>query len=85
MKSITIHGIDEPVYELIKSRARENGQSINRTIKKILEEALGVRPRDREGNRGVFEEFLGIWSEQERAEFEERTADLRAIDEEDWR
>ena len=85
MKSITIHGIDEPVYEIIKSRARENGQSINRTIKKILEEALGVRPRDRGGNREAFEEFLGIWSEEERTEFEERTADLRTIDEEDWR
>ena len=44
MKSITIHGIDEPLEKLIKSRAREEGLSINKTLKKLLEQSLGVKP-----------------------------------------
>ena len=84
MKSITIHGIDDPLAELIKSRAQAEGLSINKTIKKILEESLGVKPRIRGKNRSDFEEFCGIWSKSELKEFEEHTKDLRKINREDW-
>ena len=43
MKSITIHGIDDPLAELIKSRARSEGLSINKTVIKLLEESLGFQ------------------------------------------
>jgi hypothetical protein len=79
MKSITIHGIDDSLSELIKYRARSEGLSINKTIKKLLEETLGVKPRKKGINRSDFEEFCGIWSESELAEFEENTKDLRNI------
>jgi hypothetical protein len=36
MKSITIHGIDDPLAELIKSKAQSERLSINKTIKKRL-------------------------------------------------
>ena len=85
MKSITIHGIDEPLAELIKSRAQSEGLSINKTVKKLLEESLGVKPRVSGLHRGDFEEFCGIWSESELAEFEENSSDLRKIDSEDWK
>jgi hypothetical protein len=45
MKSITIHGVDEPLAELIKSKAKSEGLSVNQTIKNILEAALGVKPK----------------------------------------
>jgi hypothetical protein len=32
MKSITIHGIDDPLAELIKSKAQSEGLSINKTV-----------------------------------------------------
>jgi hypothetical protein len=85
MKSITIHGIDDPLAELLKSRAQSEGLSINKTVKKLLEESLGVRPRARGINQGDFEEFCGIWSDSELAEFEENTKDLRKINNEDWK
>ncbi len=85
MKSITIHGIDDPLAELIKSRAQSEGLSINKTVKKLLEESLGVKPRKKGINRSDFEEFCGIWSDSELAEFEENTKDLRTVDHEDWK
>ena len=48
MKSITIHGVDKPLAELIKSKATSEGLSVNRTIKKIfeyhVEAAVSVEP-----------------------------------------
>lgn len=85
MKSITIHGIDDPLAELIKSRAQAEGLSINKTVKKLLEESLGVKPGEKDKNRGDFEEFCGIWSDSELKEFEENTKELRNIDHGDWK
>jgi len=84
MKSITIHGIDDPLAELIKSKARSECLSVNKTVKKLLEESLGVKPRNKGINRSDFEEFCGIWSESERTEFEDKTKDLRNVNYEDW-
>jgi hypothetical protein len=84
MKSITIHGIDEPLAGLIKSKAHAEGMSINKTIKKVLEEAFGIKPRHKNINRSDLEEFCGLWSESDLIEFEQKTQDLRKIDPEDW-
>ncbi len=84
MKSITIHGVDNPVYELLKSRAREEGLSMNKTIKKLLEESLGVKPKDKQTHRDEFEKFCGIWSDADISEFEKRTEELRKTDPGDW-
>ena len=84
MKSITVHKIDGPLFELLRSKAKSEGLSINKTIKNILEESLGVRPVPSGAFRRDFEEFCGIWSDRELVEFEENTASLRKIDTEDW-
>jgi len=84
MKSITIHGIDEPLVKLIKSKAKQEGLSINKTIKKILESSLGVKPKDYLDNISRFEEFWGIWTNTELSEFEKKTEPLREVDPEDW-
>lgn len=84
MKSMTIHGVDESLAKLIQAKARSEGLSINKTIKKLLEESLGVRPSYRDKNRRNFEEFCGMWSDSEYKEFKERTADLRGYSQK-WR
>ncbi len=84
MKSITIHGVDEQLSELIKARARSDGLSVNRTIKRMLESALGVKPRQLNANRSEFEEFCGEWSEADLTEFEKNTTPTREVDAGDW-
>jgi hypothetical protein len=85
MKSITIHGVDGPLAEMIKSKAQSEGLSVNQTIKKILESALGVKPRRDDIKRGDFEEFCGIWKEADLAEFKVHTKALSKVDPGDWR
>ena len=85
MKSITIHGIDDPLGKLIKSKAEAEGLSVNKTIKRILEQSLGVEPKDKEGNRAHFEEFCGLWSGSDLEEFETATGEFRQVNPEEWK
>lgn len=84
MKSMTIHGIDKQLADMIKARADAEGLSMNKTIKKILETALGIKPRPDQSNIDDFKEFSGVWDESDVKEFNERTADTRTVNPEDW-
>lgn len=50
MKSITIHGMDDEMDRQIREKAAAEGKSLNKTIKGLLEQALGGR-RSRLGSR----------------------------------
>ncbi len=84
MKSITIHGLEDRLSERIREKARQQGLSLNKTIKKLLAEALGVEeqaPRDR---REQFLDLFGIWTKEEAEEFNKSLEETRKLDPEDW-
>jgi hypothetical protein len=85
MKSLTIHGVDDQLAARLEQVAGASGASMNRTIKRLLEEALGMKPKPQGHNREQFEAFLGVWSAKNAEEFREATADLAAVHDEDWR
>jgi hypothetical protein len=80
MKSMTIHGIDKQLAELIKSKAESEGQSMNKTMKKLLETSLGIKPAPEKKNLDDFKEFSGLWSQADLDEFEKKTSDFRKVD-----
>lgn len=84
MRSITIHDLDPSIAALVKQRARDEGLSLNRTLKLLLEEALGVRPAAQK-HRAHFEKFCGMWTKAQAAEFDRTVADLGTVDPADWR
>jgi hypothetical protein len=84
-KSITIHDLDASTAKLIEERAKAEGRSLNKTIQALLEQALGVKPRELRPDRlEIFSEFLGKWQASDVARFERATKALRKIDDEDW-
>jgi len=85
MKSITIHGVDDQLAARLKQVAESGGVSVNRAVKRLLEEALGMKPKPLGRNRPQFETFLGLWSERDREEFSSAVTDLARVDAEDWR
>ena len=85
MKSITVHGLDDSVAGLIRARAKARGESVNRTIKGLLEQSLGVKPTDKERQARDFSEFLGVWKKSDLDEFQAATSHVRKVDAEDWR
>ncbi len=84
MKSITIHELDDDLDALIRDRARREGISLDKTIKKLLEESLGIKPKDEDNRKEEFLDIFGAWSEEEACEFDRITRDFEKIDPEVW-
>lgn len=85
MKSITIHNLEDPLDTLIRQKAKNDGLSLNKTIKKLLAEALNVPERPEEERREDFRDLFGIWTESDVREFQRRHRDLEKVDPADWR
>lgn len=83
MKSITIHKIDDETEKRLTELAAKEGVSLNRLIKSVLRESLGIEGKSR-NNESDFAEFCGIWSEKDFKEFKQKTAPLEEINEQDW-
>ena len=84
MKSITIHGVDKRLDETIRKKAKSLGLSLNKTIKMILEDALGLSGYRRSDHREDFLDLFGAWTEKDEQEFNEAVVDFERIDDEDW-
>lgn len=85
MKSISIHGLDDQLNQKIIEQARRKGLSLNKTIKALLEEALGLNTDSARDHRDDFIEFLGVWRNEDVREFELAIKDFQKIDPEDWK
>ncbi len=83
MNSFTIRKLDESVAQLPKARAREQGLSVNQLVKRMIEQALGVRPTPSK-HRSHFEKLLGSWTKRERAGFDKRVSDFKRVEAADW-
>ena len=84
MKSITIHGLDDTLDRLIKKRAKKQGSSLNKTIKRLLEESLGLDKKQHTDHRDDFLDLFGIWPKKEAQQFAEHIQDLEKIDKKEW-
>jgi hypothetical protein len=85
MKSISIHGIDDPAYRLLKAKAQAERRSINQTVKAILDKSLGISSPVQEPHRKEFEDMCGTWSVREKEEFDKATEYSEKIDPEEWK
>ncbi len=85
MKSITIHGLDNKLDSLIRKRSKRDGKSLNKTIKGILEESLGMKKNSDSDNANEFMDLFGVWSADDKKEFDRDVADFDKIDKEDWK
>ena len=56
MKSLTIH-MDEALDRRVREKAASEGVSLNRTVTRVLREALGLNPKS---NRAQFEDHIGV-------------------------
>lgn len=84
MKSITIHGIDQETEKLIKKRAKSEGTSVNKIVKRLLAKALDI-DKDKPDNRKQFLDLCGIWTEDDEKRFFEAIKELEQVHPEDWK
>ena len=84
MKSITIHGLDHQLDNLIRKRAKKHGISLNKTIKNLLEESLGIKKLQNYDHSEDFMDLFGTWSEEDKKKCDGSISDIEKIDENDW-
>jgi hypothetical protein len=84
MKSITIHNLDDNLDLLIRKQAREKGLSLNKTIKYLLQKALGIKRDKKTDNIDDYRDLFGIWDEKEYQQFEEKISEFEEVDQSDW-
>jgi len=84
MKSITLHKLDPAVAEKLEQRARERGQSLNRTAQYLLRLALGLEQRQTIDRTESFRDLFGTWDKKDLREFNKRVSDLDRVDPADW-
>jgi hypothetical protein len=85
MKSVTIHGLDDPVFKLLKAKAHDEGESLNKTVKKLLEQSLGVSSAQTQPHRKEFESLCGSWGKEEKERFDRAVSDFEKIDNSEWK
>ncbi len=85
MKSITIHSMDDELDKEIREKAKNQGTSLNKTIKRLLEKALGLKSTKEPSHKDEFMDLFGVWSEEDYLEFTESIKDFNIADPEDWK
>ena len=84
MKSITIHGLDDGLDKSIREKAQEKGLSINKTLKEILGQSLGLSGSLAHDHREEFLDLWGVWSADDISEFKKHLSACESIDMSDW-
>lgn len=85
MKSITIHGLDDELDREIREKAKNQGASLNKTIKRLLKKALGLKSPTEPDYRSEFTDLFGVWSEEDYREFTESTEDFSVVEPGEWK
>lgn len=78
-KQLTIRGVPDEVSRRLTNLSRERGESVNTTLRWILEQAVDVNARRQRLAR------YATWTAEDLAEFEQALAAQRVIDADLWR
>ena len=80
--AFTIHGLDKELEKKLTERARREGTSRNRLIKRLLARAMGMDTSLNEVDE--YREFLGIWTNADLEAFEQTQEGNKRVDAGDW-
>ncbi|MBT6878164.1 MAG: hypothetical protein HOA22_01390 [Gammaproteobacteria bacterium] len=58
---------------------------MNKTIKKLLAQALGLSEVPKTSHREDFVDLFGVWSDEERSAFEKRIEPFSKVDADEWK
>jgi len=83
LKTISIHGLDPEAEKRLLQRAQSQNTSLNKAVKSLLREALGLTPR-KPDRSGEFADLCGIWTREDEIEFADAVRDFEKIDPRDW-
>jgi len=84
-KAITLRGVPPDVARVIRRKADETGESVNRVVIKLLEEGAGVGKKRKRVLHHDLDGLIGAWSREEARSFDRALEHQRKIDPELWK
>lgn len=84
-KAITVRGVSPDLARVIRRRADESGESVNRVVIRLLEEGAGVEKKRKPVLHHDLDRFIGAWSRAEADGFDRALKEQRKIDRELWK
>jgi hypothetical protein len=85
MKAITLRGIDEELEAALKNAAKENGESVNKTLLRLLRGALDLDKPKLYREYHDIDHLAGTWTEADAEEFLNTQEGFRQVDEDLWK
>lgn len=84
-KNIIIHGLEEQLDKLIREKAKALNLSIDKTIKTLLNDSLGVESTNKsnEKREKEFMDLFGVWAKSDLDEFFSAEDELNALQAQD--
>ena len=67
-----------------RKKAEEEGISLNKTIKRLLRQALGLKESVQPDHREEFRDLFGIWSDEDACELANYVEAFEKVDASDW-
>ena len=83
MKAVTLRNVPPELADRLEEEAKAAGTSMNRTVIRLLERAMGLA--DRRRRHDDLDHLAGKWSAEEARTFERELARQRRVDPELWR
>ena len=80
--SLTIHNLDPVLYGELKQKAETANVSLNRLIKTLLTQALGLNKTTKIAD---FSDFSNQWTQNELTEFQQTQTQFSTVDATDWK
>lgn len=84
MRQITLRGITDDIESIAQKQAKSKGVSLNKAFLSLLRNGAEQQARTGRGKKShaksEFNQFLGLWSEDEAAVFDESLCEQREID-----
>ena len=86
MKQLTIRGFDEALEHRLRELANEQQTSLNRAALTLMRRGAGMTERGESTDSvgSALETFIGVWSDEEEAEFLRALEPLEQVDPELW-
>ncbi len=86
MTQLTIRGFDDELERRLRHLAKEQDMSLNRAALALMRRGAGLDAPGRQADvvGTSLDHLMGIWSEEEAAEFQQATRDFDRIDEDLW-
>jgi hypothetical protein len=81
MRTITLRNLPRELERLLEENAAASDSSLNKTVIRLLEKALGIgKPSPGKRRYHDLDELAGSWSPEEAREFDRQLEEQRQID-----